>query len=376
MSACRLCRDSLDGASRIRIAPAPSGAQHFEKSAAGAKTRSITLEIAECGSCGLVQSVSAPVEGHERAITAAGISAPMREHRFAQARRLAAALGTNGGRIALVGCGNGYELTLLQEAGFQPEGIESGGAPPGYAAAWPIHDGYPRPGAALPAAPYDAFACYNFLEHAPDPRGFLSSIADSLSAAGGGVVEVPNYDRQRLDGRAADYVADHLSYFDATTFRAMLMIAGFNVVSVTEVRGGENLEAIVRRRACSTIERDTKLLAHARSAVRGFFKEWSNTDTPAVAWGASHQALTLFAGLSGAEQPRAIIDGAAFKQGLFAPPSGIPIVAPSLDALRGVGAVLIVATGYEAEIAARLRGEFGFSGYISAMHGHELRRVG
>jgi SAM-dependent methyltransferase len=375
VSDCRLCRDPLDAAPRIRVAPAPSGAQHFALTVEEARMRAITLELAQCLACGLVQSLSAPVEGHRRAISAAGVSGPMREHRLAQARRLAAARGKGGGRIALVGCGNGYELPLLQDAGFQPVGVESGGPPAGYNGPWLIHDGYPGAAAPLPGAPYDAFACYNFLEHADDPRGFLRAIAASLKPGSCGVIEVPNFERQRSEGRAADYIADHLSYFDARTLRAVLLIAGFDVLSLTEVRGGENLEAIVRRAPEPAITRDGALLDSARKMLRQFFASWKGKGAPAVAWGASHQALTLYAGLSESERPRVILDGAAFKQGMYAPATAIPVVAPSVETLAGAGAVLVVASGFETEIVKSLRGKLGFGGEIWTVQGSDLRRL-
>jgi SAM-dependent methyltransferase len=375
VSDCRLCREPLEAAPRIRVAPAPSGAQHFALTMEEARARSIDLEVAQCPACGLAQSLSAPVEGYRRAISAAGVSGPMREHRLAQAKRLADARGKGGGRIALVGCGNGYELPILADAGFQPVGIESGGPPAGYNGAWPIEDGYPEAAGSLPGSPYDAFACYNFLEHADDPRGFLRAIAASLKPGSCGVIEVPNFERQRSEGRAADYIADHLSYFDARTFRAMLLIAGFDVLSLAEVRGGENLEAIVRRGPEPAITRDGALLDSARKMLRQFFASWRGKGAPAVAWGASHQALTLYAGLAESDRPRAILDGAAFKQGMYAPATAIPVVAPSVTALAGSGAVLVVASGYEPEIVKALRGKLGFAGEIWTVRGSELHRL-
>ncbi len=359
----------------MHIPDAPSGAQHFTNTAAEARAHSITLTIAECGACGLVQSLSPPVEGHRRAITAAGVSGPMRDHRVAQARRLSAALEAANTRIALVGCGNGYELALLAEAGFRPEGIEWGGAPQVYDGAWPVHDGYPERGASLPGAPYDAFACYNFLEHAADPRGFLVAIRESLVPGGTGVIEVPNYARQRSERRAADYIADHLSYFDARTFRALVLVAGFDVVALVEVREGENLEAIVRVPQPANLAADENDLGAARGAVASFFAHWAAQGGGAVAWGASHQAMTLYGGLPADFRPRVILDSASFKGGTFAPPSGIAVVAPSREAIGGAGAVLLVASGYEREIMRTLRHDLAFGGEVWSVRGHELNRL-
>jgi hypothetical protein len=300
----------------------------------------------------------------------------MREHRKAQALRLTVHLGASGARIALIGCGNGYELAILAEAGFDPVGIESGGAPASYDGSWPILDGYPERSIALPGAPFQAFACYNFLEHAENPRAFLSSIAASLAPGACGTVEVPNYAKQRNEGRVADYVADHLSYFDANTLRVALLLSGFDVVSLGDVRGGENLEAIVRLRPPSTLAGERAGLDRAQQAARDFFAKWNAAGKPAVAWGASHQALTLLAGESGSAGPSAIIDTAPFKQGRFAPPTGIPIVPPTRDALSSAGAVLVIASGYEPEIIRTLRSKLAFEGEVWAMRGQDLQRLG
>lgn len=375
MTSCRLCRESLAGSPRITIDPAPSGAQHFAPTAEEGRARSIALTIVECSACGLVQSASPAVDGHRRAITAAGVSDLMRAHRLNQARRLADRLGRAGGRLALIGCGNGYELPLLVEAGFFPEGIEWGGAPAGYDGAWTIHDGYPAVGQVLPGAPYDAFACYNFLEHADDPRGFLRAAGASLVERGVGVVEVPNYAQQRAAARPADYVADHLAYFDEHTLRALLTVSGFDVVTVSAVRGGENLEALVQRRGESPLPSEGDVLDTAQRAVRRFFASWRATGAPAVAWGASHQALTLFAGAPADEQPSVILDSAPFKRGTFAPATGIAVVPPSVQSLAGSGAVLVIASGYEREISRTLRQTFAFAGEIWTVRGRELQRL-
>ena len=152
-------------------------------------------------------------------------------------------------------------------------------------------------------------------------------------------------------------------------------MSAFEVLAVSEVRSGENLEAMVRRRAASSLPADGALLARAQASVREFFSGWASRGAPAVAWGASHQALTLFAGAASGARPRVIIDSATFKHGTYAPATGIPIVAPSADALAGAGAVLVIASGYEAEIARTLRESLGFRGEVWSVRGHELRRL-
>lgn len=358
MTGCRLCGGPLAGAGRLVVPLAPSAAQAFEASAGVARGNVTSLTIAECPSCGLVQSASAAVASYRKAVSAAGVSAPMRAHRLAQARRLAAA--RPGARTALAGCGNGYELAIFAEVGLAPEGIEWGGAPANYAGPWPVHDGYPERHAPLPGGPYGACACFNFLEHAPDPAGFLRGIVASLDATGIGVIEVPNYARMILDRRAFDYVADHLSYFDVGTLQTALTLGGFSVDEVEEARGGENLVAWVRRRGPAPLADHGKAITAARSAVVAHLQAVKARTTIAAIWGASHQALTLLAGIDPA-LVRCIIDSAPAKQGRFAPASGLPVVAPEDADVPTLDSVIIIASGYVDEIRARLS-ELGFAG--------------
>lgn len=377
---CRLCGAPLGGGARLGIERAPSAAQAFAASARAARQNAATLTIVQCTACGLVQSASAVVDSYRRAISAAGVSGPMREHRARQATRLGE--GRAGKRVALVGCGNGYELEILATAGMAPEGIEWGGAPSGYSMRWPVHDGYPSPGATLPGAPYAAFACFNFLEHAPDPAGFLRAIASSLDANGDGVVEVPDYDQMIRDRRAFDYVADHVSYFDAGTLRSALTCGGFVVDEVESARGGENVVAWVHRdgespaapahRVASVpgnsgsgittapLADHAVAVEAARASIAEHLSAVRACGGRAAVWGASHQALTLLATVD-PTLVTGIIDSSPAKQGLFAPASGIPVVAPSAEAVAGLESVIIIASGYVDEIRTRLAA-LGFAG--------------
>jgi len=368
VSSCRLCGAPLRGAAGFDVPGAPVAAQAFTSSADAARASRTTLRIVECPSCGLVQSASPAVASYRQAITAAGVSASMRAHRLAQARRLAASRA--GARTALVGCGTGYELAVLAEAGLAPEGIEWGGAPPDYAGSWPIHDGYPGRDAPLPGGPYAACACFNFLEHAPDPAGFLRGIATALEAGAVGVFEVPNYAQMIRERRAFDYVADHLSYFDAGTLRTALALGGLLVDEIEEVRGGENLAAWVRPRASAPLAEHGVALAAIRADLIAHLQAVRDRGGCAAVWGASHQALTLLSGTDPALL-RGIIDSAAAKQGRFAPASGIPVVAPDDADVRTLDSVIIIASGYVDEIRSRLTA-MGFGGTAHAIRGGRI----
>jgi hypothetical protein len=252
-----------------------------------------------------------------------------------------------------------------------PIGVESGATSADADTQWPIVDAYPTATRTLPESPFAAFVCYNFLEHAPDPRDFLRGIAASLEPDGVGLVEVPSYSQQRARARVFDYVADHVSYFDEHSLTLALTLGGFTVERMARVRDGENLEAWVRLRAPIALAEDARAIDATRRALVEFLVCRASRGERVGVWGASHQALTMLAGVP-TEGISAIIDSAPSKQGRFAPVSRLPIVAPSAEAVQGMSAVLIIAAGYEREIAQTLREQLDYRGEVLAMDGDRL----
>lgn len=367
---CRLCGAGIPAAG-LTLDPAPRSAQGFAADVTGARNARIALQIAQCPDCGLVQSLSAPVPYYRSVITAAGLSASMREYRARQFSEFVAHYDLRGSRCLEVGCGKGHMLPLLHEAGLDPAGLEATGAEAGGIGAFPVLEGYPSGRVPLPGAPYRSVVCLNFLEHAPEPRAFLRSMAASLEPDGVALIEVPNYDQQRRLGRAFDYVADHLSYFDESTLRLAAELSGFTVERIGTTRGGENVEAWVRPRRPNTLRDEARLVAATRENLDRLVCRFAQEGQTVACWGASHQALTVLADL--ADSPIVgIFDSAPFKQGKHAPGCGLPILKPESAAFAELDNVIVIASGYEAEIVASLRRAFHFTGRIWTLEGQEL----
>ena len=369
MTACRLCGAPVQNA--LVLDPAPAGAQHFLDDQGAPATDAIALGIAQCDACGLVQSTSSPVAEFRRVVTAAGLSPSMRAHRADQARAFADAFGLAGRSVVEIGCGRGYALDLLAQAGMRPTGTEWGGASAAPVTQLPIVDAYPTAANVLPGSPFAAFVCYNFLEHAPAPRDFLRGIAANLDVDGVGLVEVPSYEQQRARSRVFDYVADHVSYFDERSLGLALSLSGFTVERIARVRDGENLEAWVRRRAPLPLAEDARAIGAIRHALVEFLTCQAARGGVVGIWGASHQALTMLAGVP-TDGIAAIIDSAPFKQGRFAPVSRLPVVAPSAPTVQGMSAVLVIAAGYEREIVTTLRHELEYRGPVFVLEGERV----
>lgn len=373
---CRLCAAPLDDQAPLIFDPAPAGAQHFLDRPDGDErgASSIALAITQCPGCGLVQSLSSPVPYYRSVITAAGLSPAMREHRAAQAQGFIEAHELKGKPLVEIGCHTGYFLDILAEAGGDPTGTEYGPEKVGESARRRIVNAYPAPGVEFPGRPFAAFFCLNFLEHAPDPRAFLSGIRENLAEDGCGLIEVPNYAQQRRLHRVFDYIVDHLSYFDAETLATTLALSGFIVERLEETRGRENLEAWVRARKPRDLAGDASVIAATQKKLKNWLADHRLAGRRAAIWGASHQALTLLARLE-RNDVVGIFDSAVFKQGRYAPITGLPVLKPTIKALCEVDCILIVAGGYELEIGASLRENFEFTGPVFVMNGSSIERL-
>lgn len=371
---CRLCGTRLTGPDVATLEGAPAGAQVLPSSDGLASDSGITLAIRECPGCGLVQSASEPVAYHRDAITAAGLSREMLEHRSAQVADWVDRHGLAGASVVEAGCGRGDMLPLLAEAGLRPVGLEHSVPAEGATTSdgIRIEHGYPADGSAIPGGPFDAFVCFDFLEHAPDPRDFLRGIATNLAPDGVGLVEVPSLEHDIEQRCGYDWIADHVSYFTAGTLRRALELGGFNVIDVRRTWKGYDLEADVRRRQPS----GAAALANDLQAAADALDSWLAAETgagrrPAV-WGASHQSLTLLSQAERGSDVRFIVDSAPFKQGRYSPATHIPIVAPSeMDAL-GCDSILVMAAGYSDEVVSTLRSDLRFAGGVYVLRDNDV----
>ena len=76
-------------------------------------------------------------------------------------------------------------------------------------------------------------------------------------------------------------------------------------------------------------------------------------------WSAGHQSLATISNLSLTNYVATIIDSAPAKQGKYAPASGLPIMAPEYLDEGQIRTVLLMAAGFNDEIAKLIRERHG-----------------
>lgn len=374
---CRLCKAPLEGGPVVELHNVPQGAQYFPKAEQRGADRGVDLSIHECPFCGLVQLSGEPIIYSEGETSATAFSPVMAEHRTRQMEAFVGEFGLGGRKVIDVGCGDGHVVKILSEAGADAAGIEPSNKARaiGRERGLRIFEGYAMRGRPIEGGPYDGFVSIHSLEHAPDPNDYLQGVRESLAPGAAGLVEVPSVEQAVERSRFYDFLADHLSYFSATTLRLALEKNGFEVLRVERDWGGEHLVAVARRREDADFGEMRRQVEELPREFESFVAECAAGGQRLALWGASHHAITLLA-MVRTEGVEYVIDSAVYKQGRLTPVSHLPIVAPEHLREHPVDTVLVFAPRYNDEIVAQLRDELRFGGKVALLRGSRIELLG
>lgn len=359
MTHCRLCGDQL-GPVLLSLEGMPASAQNLPSAAELLADVSQTLEIRQCVGCGLAQVSCEPVPYYREVIRATAFSEEMRRFRQVQLSKFTARFSLHSKRVLEVGSGCGEYLELLDGAGMEAWGTEAGSSSVEKAtrAGCRVQKVFPEEAeTVLEGGPFSAFFSFNFMEHWPRPRGVLACIRRHLTQDAVGLVEVPNFDMLIEKRMATEFIADHLSYFTANTFRTALELSGFEVVEIEEVWHRYILSATVRKRRLLVSGPFLAGLHTQRERIAQFAS--GSGERGLAVWGAGHQALASMAlmGLKG--RVRYVVDSASFKQGKFTPATHFPIVSPDELDRNPVSSILVMAAGFSDEVVRIIRRRWG-----------------
>lgn len=356
-STCRLCGGRCYPDPVLNLPGMPRAAQFFPTPEEFATDQGITLTISQCARCGLVQSATSPVPYFREVITAATLSGKSRQARLSLMREFIQTYGLAGRKIIEIGSGKGEMLEVIEEAGAQAWGLEASpsAVAVGRAAGRRLCLGYIGDTSLISEGPFDGFICLNYLEHLPEPGIAIQNIAANTTAEAFGLATVPNLEYLLQTKCFYEFVADHLSYFTASTLRSAFEWNGFEVLNCRTINNDNDLLAVVKKRqplrlaseyaAVETLIKDLQRLA-ARYREQG---------KKIAVWGAGHRTLALLA-LAGMADLAFVVDSAPFKQGKFTPVLHRPIVAPDHLQTHPVDLLLIMVPGlYPGEVVAAVQ---------------------
>lgn len=382
---CIACGFQLPEEALMKLEGMPASAQDIPNQEELGEDHGITLELCQCSQCGLVQFDCEPVDYYREVIRSGGFSTTMVELRRRQFRHFIGTYGLEGKKIIEAGCGQGEFLSVLAEFPVKAYGIECSDALVALARSrgltvwkqfteWGVTvlknpDGEGE-------GPYDAFVSFNFLEHQPDPTDMLRCLYKNLTEDGLGLLTVPSFEYILEHDGYYELIRDHIAYYTFDTLRFLLDQTGFTVLE-EEVVNRDTLSVIVKKKKIARA--DISGLVKSRevigSEIDGLLNRLEQEGKTLAVWGASHQGFTLASTTGLGKGAQYIIDSAPFKQGLYAPASHLPIVAPEWFLDHPVDVILIIAPGYTDEIAGNIREKFGAEVEILAIKSKHLERI-
>ena len=400
MRHCIACGHSLPEQYLFELEGAPASAQDIPSREEVEADRGRTLDLYQCGHCGLVQFDCEPVSYYRDVIRAGGFSTTMTELRRRQYRHLMETYHLENRKFLEVGCGQGEFIKVLTEFPVQVYGMEHKADLVELAvkSGLTVWQEFPERSDQIFAegekGKFDVFLSFNFLEHQPEPDVMLRAIHRNLTDDGMGLVTVPALEYILEKGSYYELIRDHIAYYSFGTLRGLLERNGFAVLE-EELINRDTISMIVRKvpdradatggPACPESGAVPEKLVSMEPLVRGYDRVSREmrelTEKLAVEkqnlaiWGASHQGFTLAATTFLGKAAAYMIDSAPFKQGRFAPASHLPIVAPEHFFEEPVDEVLIVAPGYTDEIAGIIRRRFGAQVQVMTLRSDHIERL-
>lgn len=255
--------------------------------------------------------------------------------------------------IVEIGCGKGYFLNRLRDAGYAAKGVD-----PAYEGDSPhiVREAF-NPDAGLQA---DAVVLRHVLEHVPNPLDFLADVARTNGGKGVIYIEVPCLD-WIADRRAwHDVFYEHVNYFRLADFQAMFA----TVHEAGRLFGGQYLYVFA----------DLATLRSPRPRPGGPFRfppdftdgvgrfaraASAEDDRRRAIWGAGAKGVMFAHHMTQAGVAFGhLIDINPAKQGKFIPGTGHGVLAPR-DAMARMSAgdlVYVMNPNYLDEIAGQAKG--------------------
>lgn len=366
---CRLCDKKNARKSILTLNGMPIAAQHFlNEDQIKTQDESIDLDILQCTDCGLVQLDIEPVSYYKSVITAASISGDTKSSRYNQMLDFKNKFNLEGKKIVEIGCGTGAMLDVIQEAGMQAYGLEYSKISilEGKKKNRKIIEGYLEDIDEISEIKFDAFVCYNFLEHIPNINLFLKKIYKNIIDDGVGLITVPNLNYLIDTKSFYEFVPDHLSYFIPETIKHLFQKNKFQIVDCHLINNSNDILITVKKLQNFCIKKKEKPiifdLKKNYSEVQNLIdnlkqisKKYKHEGKKIAVWGAGHRTLALLA-LSKFKDIEFIIDSAEFKQGKYSPINYTKIVGPEILKKKIVDLIIVMLPGiYPDEVIKKIK---------------------
>ena len=353
---CRLCKSDIDRPSLLSMSPFPMAAQYYPDKAEFEKDQGITLKVYRCSCCDLLQLCCDPVSYYKEVITAASFSGEARVSRLKEISKFVDLFGLQGKKAVEVGSGRGPIVDIMTEAGLDAVGLEYSDESVEYAKSQNRNmiQGYLDDLDMKYNEQYDAFISLNYIEHQPDTKSFIRSLARITKPGAVGYITAPNVSYLLETNTLYEFVADHLIYLTEETMRRAFELNGFDVIESCIINNKNDISLIVKKREILDISGidDVEQLAES---LKNFVDQNRSNGKKLAVWGAGHRTLALLS-IARITEITFIVDSADFKQGKYSPVMHSKIVSPDVLAESDVDIVIVMVPGlYPDEVVKTIR---------------------
>jgi SAM-dependent methyltransferase len=338
-----------------------------------------TLDLAACRSCGFITNTSFDQSLNEYSSTyeeTQGFSPVFQEFALGLAKRWVDAYDIRGKRVLEIGCGKGEFLALMCEVGGNVGiGIDPAVAPERLSDDVRARIDF-RPELFSEAhgdLDADVIVCRHTLEHIHPVGSFLRLIRATVADRAETLIlfELPDVKRVLDEVAFWDLYYEHSSYFTTGSLARLFRREGFDVIDLwldfgdqyilLDARPGtgsgpalpleDDLDEILASVHAFSV-RAPKVLADWRHRIR----EMAASGRPVVIWGAGSKGVAFLTTLGLSDVIERAVDINPYKQGMFLPGTGTPVVSPESLVDDPPGHVIAMNPIYCGEIRDQLRG--------------------
>ena len=206
---CRACGKALGSESLLRLPGMPAAVQNLPAEQDEAVAGGVELDVRQCAFCGLVQLTNDPVPYHKDVIRAGRFSPSMLARQRAEFKTFIERFSLRNKNILEIGSGRGEYLAILNDLPVKAFGMEHNAEFQKFANKNGLKSfqGYPTDFDGPPdGIIFDGIISINFLEHVPDPGGFLQASANLLSPVGAGMIAVPDIEFELNDNSLFSFI--------------------------------------------------------------------------------------------------------------------------------------------------------------------------
>jgi SAM-dependent methyltransferase len=271
--------------------------------------------------------------------------------------------GVKGKRVLEIGCGKGYFLRRICQAGDNSGlGVDSTYVGPLVADGGRVRFTRERFRPTEPQMRADAIVCRHVIEHVPDPSSLLGALGAGMEPGSRAYFETPELGWILDNVVVQDFFYEHCSYFTAESLAFAFRRAGMRPRRVEHVFQGQYLWLVAEpaERAAAPAPPEPPSLDRIQSyqaRERVSLERWRDTLASAAkqggvaVWGGGAKGVTFLNMLDpDCVSVDCAVDINERKQGRYVPGTGHPIVAPADLAARSVRHLVVMNPNYEGEI--------------------------